>query len=65
MMVNEIGKTCSIERWTPTAIECYERGCNCSTCPIQKYIKSQKCQMKNTVIELVKILGKPNKKAQF
>lgn len=57
--------TCKIRRWTTTAIECYKRGCNCQGCLMKKLIKSQKCKMKNTVIELVRILGAPNKTAQF
>lgn len=63
-MFNDMGKFGSIQRWTPSAVECYQRGCICSNCPIQEFIKSQKCQMKATVIELVKVLGKPNKTAQ-
>ncbi len=51
-------------KWTPAAIECYQRGCNCSICPIKNFITSQKCQMKSVVIELVKVYGAPNKKAQ-
>ena len=47
-----------IRHWTPTAIECYQRGCNCNGCGIQELI-SEKFQMKNTVIGLVKTLGKP------
>ena len=64
-MLNDMGKSGSIQRWTPSAVECYQRGCICLNCPIKKLIKSQKCQMKATVIELVKVLGKPNKTAQF
>ena len=63
-MFNDMGKFGSIQRWIPSAVECYQRGCICSNCPIQEFIKSQKCQMKATVIELVKVLGKPNKTAQ-
>lgn len=48
-------------KWTPTAIECYERGGVCLNCPIQQYIESGKCQMKYRVIEIVKLFGKPNK----
>lgn len=57
--------TCKIRRWTTTAIECYKRGCNCQGCLIKKLIKSQKCQMKSSVIELVRLYGIPNKTAQF
>ena len=48
--------------WTPSAIDCYSIGCNCKKCNLYKmfFIKSDyKCMMKNTVIELVRKLGKP------
>ena len=60
-MLNDIGKSGSIQKWTPSAVECYQRGCICSNCPIQEFIKSQKCQMKSAVIELVKKFGIPQK----
>lgn len=46
-------------KWTPTAIECYKKGCNCSICPIKNFIKSQNCQMKKTVFALVRKYGSP------
>ena len=49
--------------WTQSAIDCYLLGCVCSKCNLYKlYFKksSYKCQMKNTVIELVRKTGKPN-----
>lgn len=45
-------------RWTPSAVECYERNCACNGCPISKIIETQ-CLMKNTVIKLVKNCGVP------
>ena len=54
-----------LQRWTPSAVECYQRGCICSNCPVQEFIKSQKCQMKSSVIELVRLYGIPNKTAQL
>lgn len=60
-MLNDIGKSGSIQRWTEGAINCYKRGCVCKNCPIQEFIKSQKCQMKSAVIELVKKFGIPQK----
>ena len=63
-MLNYMGKSGSIQRWTPSAVECYQRGCICSNCPIKELIKSQKCQMKASVIELVRLYGIPNKTAQ-
>lgn len=62
-MFNDISKYSSIQRWTLSAIECYQRGCICFNCPIKELVKSQKCQMKASVIELVRVLGKPNKMA--
>ena len=47
--------------WTNAAIDCYERGCICSGCEFENFFtdKQQKCQMKFTVIELVKKFGAP------
>ena len=53
-----------LQRWTPSAIECYERGCICVNCPMKRFITSQKCQMKSSVIELLRLYGIPNKTAQ-
>ena len=49
--------------WTQTAIDCYQLGCVCSKCNLYKiYFEGGefKCQMKNTVIELVRLLGIPS-----
>ena len=54
-------KTLSVN-WTPTAIDCYKLGCNCSKCNLNKiYFKNKfaKCSMMETVIELVRKLGAP------
>lgn len=47
-----------VYRWTNAAIYCYERGCRCANC-IYYEIIGKRCQMKKTVIELVKKLGIP------
>ena len=50
------------ENWTPTAIDCYRLGCNCSKCNLYKiYFQKSfiKCRMKDTVIELVRRIGAP------
>ena len=50
------------KNWTPTAIDCFSIGCICSKCNLYKlYFKNNifKCQMKQTVIELVRKYGKP------
>ena len=50
------------KNWTPTAIDCYFLGCNCSNCILHKIYFSNtsfKCKMKETVIELVRRNGAP------
>ena len=27
-----MGRAIAVKRWTPTALECYKRGCNCGGC---------------------------------
>lgn len=52
-------------KWTKSAADCYFMGCVCSKCFIYKVIfskRSYKCMMKNTVIELVRQIGKPKEK---
>ena len=52
------------KNWTPTAIDCYKSGCACSKCNLYKlYFKNSntKCKMKETVIELVRRIGTPEK----
>lgn len=61
-MYNSLGKTVTARYWTTDAINCYNRGCICIDCPILKMVKSlDKCQMKATVLELVKKYGKPKR----
>ena len=49
----------NFKRWTPAAKECYLRGCRCSGCFYENYFSKDKCQMKYTVLELVRQLGAP------
>ena len=52
------------KNWTPTAIDCYSIGCICSKCNLYKIYFANtdyRCRMKDTVIELVRRLGMPNK----
>ena len=58
----DLGRATSVRRWTQTAIDCYKRGCICSGCFYSDFFKSspQRCQMKATVLELVRVLGRPN-----
>ena len=55
-------KNTTVRRWTQTAIECYKRGCRCSGCFYNDFFAGspQKCQMKYTVLELVRVIGKPD-----
>lgn len=55
-MVSKLDRTYS--RWTPGAIECYQRRGVCEGC-LTGQIMEQRCRMKSTVIELVKLLGPP------
>lgn len=45
-------------RWTQTARECYEIGCNCRNCLLY-IILGYKCKMKQAVFELVRKFGAP------
>ena len=58
----EMGRAIAVKRWTPTALECYKRGCNCIGCFYNDFFSatSQKCQMKAAVLELVRTIGTPN-----
>ena len=58
----DLGRATSVRRWTQTAIDCYKRGCVCSGCFYSDFFKASphKCQMKATVLELVRVLGRPD-----
>lgn len=58
----DLGRVASVRRWTKAAIDCYERGCVCTDCYYKDFFNGspQRCQMKATVLELVRVLGKPN-----
>ena len=65
LKVKDLGRTTSVRRWTSTAIECYKRGCMCSGCFYSEFFSSsnQRCQMKSSVLELVRVLGTPDVEA--
>lgn len=57
----DMGRAVAVRRWTTTAIECYQRGCNCEGCFYNDYFSgSHKCQMKASVLELVRVIGTPD-----
>ena len=50
------------QNWTQSAIDCFEIGCRCSICNLNRiYFKNSnfKCKMKEAVIELVRKYGVP------
>lgn len=47
-------------RWTQGSIECYKRGCICTNCPTFN-ILGDRCQMKVSVLNLVRRFGAPGK----
>ena len=57
-----MGRAIAVKRWTPTALECYKRGCVCEGCFYSDFFSAtaQKCQMKAAVLELVRTIGAPN-----
>lgn len=63
-MYNSLGRTGSLERWSTDAVNCYKRGCICEGCPIKEIVTSlnNKCQMKASVLKLVKRYGIPTKR---
>ena len=62
----DMGRAVAVRRWTPTALECYKRGCNCEGCFYRDFFSgsSQKCKMKASVLELVRVIGTPNVELQ-
>ena len=58
----DMGRAVAVRRWTATAIECYKRGCNCEGCFYNDFFSGnyQKCQMKASVLELVRVIGAPD-----
>lgn len=59
MRSRDFGRAVAVRRWTPTAIECYKRGCNCDGCFYKDFLTNQRCMMKASVLELVRVIGTP------
>ena len=66
LKTKELGRPIAVRGWTNTALECYKRGCVCEGCFYPDFFNgtSQRCQMKASVLELVRVLGKPNVELQ-
>lgn len=56
---NALGNTVVQRRWTDLALHCYMRGCTCTGCLYSRILQSGSCQMKATVLELVRTQGIP------
>lgn len=61
MRYRDLGRTTVQRRWTDTAIDCYKRGCVCEGCFYNNFFsgKTQRCQMKAAVLELVRVIELP------
>lgn len=55
-------KSVQIRRWTNATLHCYGRGCVCEGCLYSNFFedKRTKCQAKISVLESVRVLGKPD-----
>ena len=62
----DMGRAVTVRRWNNAALECYKRGCVCEGCFYADFFEgsSQRCQMKASVLELVRVLGKPDVELQ-
>lgn len=63
-MSNILDYVPTVNHWTDMAVECYSINCNCSKCHIidgLNTITQENCKMKNSVFQLVKKFGKPQK----
>ncbi len=58
---NDLGKfVFHGEHWSKAGVECYLRSCRCEGCFYNQFENYPKCQMKASVLEMVKRLGKPS-----
>jgi len=58
--MNGFKRSANVRRWTKTAEDCFNRGCKCQGCYFNDFFSNnRKCQMKLTVLELVRVLGAP------
>lgn len=60
-ILNSLGQTTAQRRWTRQATLCYYLGFNCSKCDIPIDLR-RRCQMKASILELVREFGKPPQK---
>lgn len=49
------------DKWTESAIDCYNRGCRCAGCLVYEQI-GKECRMKKAVLRLVRKWGRPPEK---
>jgi len=60
---NELGYYTRGKYWNYSAVMCYLRGCNCTGCEYEEFFTTcenfRTCQMKASVLEMVRVYGKP------
>ena len=52
-------KTQKYDVWTKTEDECYDRNCNCESCPVSELLNGRKCHVKEAIREHIKKRGMP------
>ena len=61
MIENDLEKIVKAKTWTRQAVFCHSINCDCSKCDIFEEFKS-KCQMRVSLLELIRRLGLPDEK---
>ena len=57
---NDLGRFSTPRKWNDLAQMCYARGCVCEGCDFAKRLSDKsKCQTKASVLEMVRLFGKP------
>lgn len=63
--INDLGQYTKVRSWSKVTLMCYKRGCVCEGCEYN-YFSSDgfKCQVKGSVLESVRVLGKPFERSE-
>ena len=63
--INDLGQYTKVINWTRATLMCYKRGCVCSGCEYSYLMRDGfKCQVKGSVLESVRVLGKPFERSE-
>lgn len=60
--INFKSPTSNFRRWTYATFECYKRNCICTDCPITPEAYHDVCCIKDAVLNLYRVIGKPEEK---